>query len=78
VDFASRVFAPWAGIDEDPVTGVAHTSLAPYWCQAIGRNELRARQISERGGELTVRWEGDRVHLIGHAVQVAEGTMVLP
>jgi PhzF family phenazine biosynthesis protein len=78
VDFASRVFAPWAGIDEDPVTGVAHTTLAPYWCQLLGRTRLQARQVSERGGEVTVRWEGDRVHLIGHAVQVAEGTMRLP
>jgi len=78
VDFASRVFAPWAGIDEDPVTGVAHTSLTPYWCQALGRTELQARQISQRGGALTVRWEGDRVQLIGQSVQVAEGTMLLP
>jgi PhzF family phenazine biosynthesis protein len=78
VDFASRVFAPWAGVDEDPVTGVAHTSLAPYWCQALGHTELEARQVSARGGKLTVRWEGDRVQLIGNAVQVAEGTIVLP
>jgi len=78
VDFASRVFAPWAGIDEDPVTGAAHTSLAPYWCRVLGRTQLRARQVSERGGELTVRWEGERVQLIGHAVPVAEGTIRLP
>ena len=78
VDFASRVFAPWAGVDEDPVTGVAHTSLAPYWWSILGRSELEARQVSARGGALTVRWEGDRVQLIGHAVPVAEGTMRMP
>lgn len=78
VDFASRVFAPWAGVDEDPVTGVAHTSLAPYWCRELDRTELQARQVSERGGALTVRWQEDRVQLIGHAVPVAEGTILMP
>lgn len=77
-DFASRVFAPWAGVNEDPVTGVAHTSLAPYWCERLGHQELRACQVSERGGSLTVRWEADRVQLIGFAVSVAEGTIRLP
>ena len=78
VDFASRVFAPWAGVDEDPVTGVAHTSLAPYWSERLGREDLEARQVSERGGKLTLRWTGDRVHLIGQSVSVAEGTILLP
>ena len=78
VDFASRVFAPWAGVDEDPVTGVAHTSLTPYWSDVLGKDEMEARQISARGGELRVRNAEDRVHLIGSAVSVAEGSLLLP
>lgn len=78
LDFVSRVFAPWAGIDEDPVTGLAHTGLTPYWVARFGRNTLRAEQISSRGGQLTVRVEGDRVHLIGYSVTVAEGTILIP
>ncbi|RMH16648.1 MAG: PhzF family phenazine biosynthesis protein, partial [Gemmatimonadetes bacterium] len=54
VDFASRVFAPWAGIDEDPVTGAAHTTLTPYWCAELGREALAAEQISARRGALKV------------------------
>lgn len=72
-DFVSRFFAPWAGIDEDPVTGVAHTALAPYWAEEFGRTALRAEQLSRRGGEAGVRVAGDRVHLVGHAVTVARG-----
>lgn len=75
VDFVSRFFAPWVGVDEDPVTGVAHTVLTPYWAERLGQDELSARQLSARGGELTVRNRGDRVHLIGQAVVVAEGRM---
>jgi PhzF family phenazine biosynthesis protein len=78
VDFVPRFFAPWVGVDEDPVTGVAHTVLTPYWAGRLGRDELSARQLSARGGELTVRHRGDRVHLIGQAVVVAEGGMVAP
>ena len=77
-DVASRVFAVWAGIDEDPVTGVAHTALGPYWTSVLGRPEFTARQGGSRRGRLRVRVEGDRVHLIGHAVTVGEGTLVLP
>ncbi len=78
VDFVSRFFAPWAGIDEDPVTGVAHTVLTPYWADELDRTSLRARQISERGGSLGVRLEGDRVHLVGTAVAVARGRIRVP
>ena len=78
VDVASRVFAPWAGVDEDPVTGVAHTALGPYWAGVLGRLELSARQGGRRRGRLRVRVVDDRVHLIGHAVTVAEGTLVPP
>lgn len=78
VDCASRVFAPWAGVDEDPVTGLAHTALAPFWATELGTTEIAAIQVSTRGGELGLRVEGDRVHLTGRAVTVAEGTMLMP
>ena len=78
VDFVSRFFAPWLGVDEDPVTGVAHTTLAPYWAAALGKTELEARQRSARGGALVARSLGDRVELAGHAVTVATGTIVRP
>ncbi len=73
VDFVSRVFGPWVGVDEDPVTGVAHTTLAPWWARVLGKTEMSARQRSARGGSLTVRHRGDRVDLIGQAVTVAKG-----
>ena len=78
VDFVSRFFAPWVGVDEDPVTGVAHTVLGPYWAEETGRNSFRARQLSSRGGELGVRVAGERVHLTGDAVIVASGELVAP
>ena len=78
VDFVSRFFAPWVGVDEDPVTGVAHTTLTPYWAAALGKREMEARQRSARGGALTVRERGDRVELLGRAVTVAVGRMVRP
>lgn len=76
VDFVSRFFAPWLGVDEDPVTGVAHTTLTPYWARALGKAEMSALQRSARGGSLTVRDRGDRVELIGQAVTVARGHIV--
>ena len=76
VDFVSRFFAPWLGVDEDPVTGVAHTTLTPYWSKVLGKAEMSARQRSARGGVLTVRNRGDRVELIGQAVTVAHGRIV--
>lgn len=77
-DFVSRFFAPWAGIDEDPVTGSAHCMLTPYWAAETGKDEMSARQVSERGGDLRVEMHGDRVHLIGRAVTVAEGMLRIP
>ena len=74
-DFVSRFFAPWAGINEDPVTGSAHCMLAPYWAGRLERNVLQARQISPRGGDVEVRVRGDRVDLVGTAVTVAEGLL---
>jgi PhzF family phenazine biosynthesis protein len=67
VDFVSRFFAPQSGIPEDPVTGSAHTTLAPYWADRLGRNELSAKQLSKRRGWLKCRVEGDRVEISGQA-----------
>jgi predicted PhzF superfamily epimerase YddE/YHI9 len=78
VDFVSRFFAPGAGIPEDPVTGSAHCTLIPYWASRLGRCELSARQISQRGGELGCRLVGDRVEIAGEAVLYLHGTISLP
>lgn len=72
-DFVSRCFFPNAGINEDPVTGSAHTSLTPFWAERLGKNTLHARQISRRGGEIRCHLAGDRVLLTGHAVTYLEG-----
>jgi PhzF family phenazine biosynthesis protein len=74
-DFVSRYFAPWMGVDEDPVTGSAHTVLAPYWAAVLGKKVFRAYQASERGGELLLELSGDRVLMTGEAVTVASGTL---
>jgi PhzF family phenazine biosynthesis protein len=73
VDFVSRFFAPQSGIDEDPVTGSAHTTLTPYWAKALGRNELTAIQLSSRKGHLTCRYLGERVAISGNAVTYLTG-----
>lgn len=72
-DFVSRMFAPNAGIDEDPVTGSAHAVLTPYWAARLGRTSLTAFQASARGGHVSCRLEGDRVVLGGKCVTVIEG-----
>ncbi|MEU8887617.1 PhzF family phenazine biosynthesis protein [Streptomyces sp. NPDC048442] len=74
-DFVSRFFAPASGIPEDPVTGSAHTVLAPYWSALIGRNRLTGLQASPRSGLVRTAVHGDRVHLTGDAVTVLEGTL---
>ena len=74
-DFVSRVFAPQAGIPEDPVTGSAHTVLAPYWAERLGRTALRGLQVSSRSGLVGVEVHGDRVTVIGHAVTVSDGVL---
>jgi len=76
-DFVSRYFAPNHGVDEDPVTGSAHCVLTPYWAGRLGKNELSARQISARGGDLLCTLRGDRVTLAGHAVLYLEGTITV-
>jgi len=77
VDFVSRFFGPWVGVDEDPVTGMAHTLLTPYWVKELGTASLRAEQLSQRGGKLRVRMVGDRVHVSGQAVTVVRGALTL-
>lgn len=72
-DIVSRVFAPGAGVDEDPVTGSAHAVIAPYWAARLGRDRFTACQASARGGRLDCRLEGDRVILGGRCVTVIEG-----
>jgi predicted PhzF superfamily epimerase YddE/YHI9 len=72
-DFVSRYFAPAKGIPEDPVTGGAHCTLAPYWAKRLNKQELRAFQASSRGGELVCRLTGNRVELAGSCVFYLEG-----
>ncbi len=69
-DFVSRFFAPRMGINEDPVTGAAHTHLTPYWAGRLGRSTFSAYQASPRGGDLRLRLDGDRVGIAGQAVTV--------
>jgi PhzF family phenazine biosynthesis protein len=74
-DFVSRCFYPRVGVPEDPVTGSAHTALAPYWAQKLGKQKMLAYQASARGGELRLELEGDRVRISGQAVTVWRGTL---
>ncbi len=76
-DFVSRFFAPKAGIDEDPVTGSSHCSLAPFWAARLGRSELVGYQRSARTGIVRVRLRGDRVDLLGQAVTVLQGALIV-
>lgn len=72
-DFVSRFFAPEVGINEDPVTGSAHCNLIPFWAERLGKDELFAKQISHRGGELFCELKGDRVKIGGNAVLYLKG-----
>ena len=76
-DIVSRVFVPYLGIDEDPVTGSAHAALAPYWAERLGRKEFTALQASRRTGHLHCRLVGDRVLLGGHCHTVIVGNFQL-
>jgi predicted PhzF superfamily epimerase YddE/YHI9 len=72
-DFVSRFFAPGVGINEDPVTGSAHTALIPFWAERLGKKKMRARQVSKRGGELFCEDLGERVLISGRAVTYLQG-----
>jgi len=75
-DFISRFFAPWWGIDEDPVTGAAHTVLAPYWSRRLGKENMKAYQASARSGELDLRLGTDgRVEISGSAIVIMRGDL---
>ena len=75
-DFVSRVFAPRAGIPEDPVTGSTHCCLGPFWRERLGQDEFIGYQASARGGAVRVRVEGERVRLGGQAVTVLRGELI--
>lgn len=75
--FVSRFFAPWAGIDEDPVTGSAHSVLGPFWAARLAVNSMRAEQLSARRGLLGVEVLQDAVVLTGRAVVVLQGVLLL-
>ncbi|WP_340556182.1 PhzF family phenazine biosynthesis protein [Streptomyces sp. GSL17-111] len=74
-DFVSRCFFPSVGIAEDPVTGSAHTALAPFWSARLGRERLTGRQGGRRTGLVRTTLRGDRTLLAGHAVTVLEGRL---
>jgi PhzF family phenazine biosynthesis protein len=76
-DFISRYFAPWVGINEDPVTGSAHACLGPYWSKRLGKSKMKAFQASQRGGVIEVEVTGDRVLLSGQAVMVFAGELMV-
>lgn len=78
VDFVSRFFAPVIGIDEDPVTGSAHSQLIPFWSEKLGRTKMEAKQLSARGGHLWVEQKGDRVQMGGQCVFYMKGEIILP
>lgn len=75
-DFVSRCFFPAIGIDEDPVTGSAHCCMGPYWAKKLGKRELSARQVSERGGEIKLSVLDERILIYGQAVTVLKGELV--
>jgi len=78
VDVVSRFFAPGIGIPEDPVTGSAHCSLAPYWATRLGKPKLAAQQLSNRGGRLQCEVKADRVLISGRVQPFLEGEVILP
>src|SRR4051794_31759464 len=75
-DFVSRCFFPNVGIDEDPVTGSAHTALAPFWSERLGRPALTGLQASPRSGRVRTELRGERTLLTGHAVTVIDGELL--
>jgi predicted PhzF superfamily epimerase YddE/YHI9 len=77
VDFVSRVFGPAVGVPEDPVTGSAHCTLAPYWSERLGRAKLTGEQASARRGIVRTDLLGDRVALSGQAVTVLSGDLLV-
>ena len=77
-DFVSRFFAPTVGIDEDPVTGSAHSQLIPFWSEKLGKEKMTALQLSKRGGKIMCEQSGDRVKMGGECVYYMTGKIKLP
>ena len=77
VDYVCRFFAPAVGIAEDPATGSIHCTLAPYWAGRLGKQTLRAQQLSARGGSMQCKIAGDRVKIVGEARLYLQGTIAL-
>jgi len=78
VDFVSRFFAPAAGIDEDPVTGSAHSQLIPYWSEKLNKTKMNATQVSKRGGDLYCEDSGERVVIGGQCCFYMQGQISIP
>jgi PhzF family phenazine biosynthesis protein len=78
VDFVSRFFAPTAGIDEDPVTGSAHSQLIPFWSEKLNKREMKALQLSARGGSIYCEQKGDRVKMGGNCAFYMKGELEVP
>lgn len=76
-DFVSRFFGPAVGVDEDPVCGSAHTTLIPYWAAALEKDQLRAYQLSKRGGELQLGLHAERVSIAGAAALYLKGEIYI-
>ena len=77
VDFVSRFFAPNSGIDEDPVTGSAHSQLIPFWNDKLGKKKMKAKQLSNRGGDIYCEQKGDRVIMGGQCVFYMKGEIMI-
>lgn len=77
VDFVSRFFAPGVGVNEDPVTGSAHTTLTPYWAKRLGKIDLTARQLSARTGYLLCKYLSERVEISGRAKLYLKGEIYI-
>ncbi len=78
IDFVSRFFAPRLGINEDPVTGSSFCSLTPLWAEKLGKNRLQARQISQRGGQLSLDLKDSRVRITGTTYHYMQGVIRIP
>lgn len=76
-DFVSRFFCPGIGIDEDPVTGSAHTTLTPFWAARLGKKVMKAKQLSSRGGVLECTIDGDRIRIAGRARLYLKGEIFI-
>jgi PhzF family phenazine biosynthesis protein len=77
IDFISRYFAPWVGVNEDPVTGSAHCFLGPYWSRKLRKDHLVGYQASARGGMVFVRVSAERTYVGGKAVTVLSGELIV-